>query len=1340
MELNWDAFEKLPGSADSNWELLCRELVRRNYSRFGSFRSVLQQPGVEFHLAFAQDCELGDKGRHFGWQCRWYDIRPGSKIGVNRRNKIIQAISKTKEHVTGVSDWVLWTKRSLTPEDQKWFYGLSSPYKLHLWAEDEVKGLLIGDAAILRRTFFGELVLTEQKLKDLQEDAMVPIQKRWDPALHIESEVEQEVRSLLGTPGSWPELRRRAELHISSASTLEAELTLLDDSEKGLAESAIVDLRGQAAHLTEISDALDSESSVQLAYRLQDAHSPKVQSADFLRMASRLRKINSPVSLTVVSARAAMRAYFDVLARIADTLKHQIFAVTGDAGFGKTFLAAELTKSGSGQFGGVLLHAKQLGRSDSLDSILKGVRFGGTTFTELLESVHAYGARIGRRIPIVIDGLNESEEPSNWKELLEALAIQINRDGLSHCVIVVTLRVSVVDDALPAQVKRLELSGFRDNLEQATDRYFEYYKINADGARLPWEQMQSPLFLNLFCQAVNPKRERAVGPISLPSTLAEVFALYRDGVVERAHKSLRKAKHFVSRSISEVGLAIWDGGTRDLEFDTLKTIVGDTPCAWQDSLARFLEEEGVLGRDPAAYWHPGSLDDGKPRIQVSEILYDAFAGFVIAEALLERTGHSSVGDWFSENSKRFQRGSGEKHPLGDDVFKMLAALVPKQQRSPFLEFVPSDLREKATLVAIDSDERDLGDTTVEAVQEMFAAKTGRSCQPLIQALFRVSNSINHPLNADLLWECLSRQGVAQRDLSWTEWMREHRKEIVQLIDKTTERWKNSPSRSNRDELRAKVFAWFLTSTVRYLRDATTRALYWYGSGNPSSIFELTVRGLSLNDPYVSERLLAASYGVLLGHQRTPETIEQVVEVFVRRLADALVGEEATHPTNHWLSRQYVQGIVEFCNHFLPTTVPDRILDKNGVVRFRKAAYVSADDVNGEHPGQIGMDFENYEVGSLFDDRSNYDYSHSGYQKAITEIRGRVWQLGYRYDEFKNADEDIASRFTHRNEPSGVERYAKKYGWIGYYEKAGVLSDEKSIDFLHRGWRFDIDPSFPDPPASRTFSIPNWLGSEVESDETWFTNHQIEVPNELLRLTNIADSEHEWFATEGYLSREDKLRGRRVFAFFRGILVPRNQLDEFVSTVSTKDYLGNYYIPASPNDHATFAGEIPWSRHFANDEDESEDGIYCGSLGGYFEEGIAIERLGHHFAWESHHSSTNQTTGYVPSRDFSTAFELRAGRSEFGQYDRHGLLASLTLGPPPGFEDNGSVLYLRGDLLSEYASKRDMAFVVVAWGEKLLTNMGEARPGWMQKGYDQHEYVWRVIKTEEQLKTESNDIA
>src|SRR5262245_12805625 len=204
--VNWDAFGKLPGGAERNFEMLCRALIRRHYGRYGEFAARASQPGVEFHLRLETACLLGESGRWYGWQCRWYDLPAGRPLGSARRNKIETAITKTEKELPGLTDWVLWTRRPLTAADQKWLAGRKTRMRLQQWTAADLEDHLSGDAEILRGTYFGDLVLLPNVLAVLHGQAVAPVKRRWQPEVHQIVDAERSLRRMLGEIESWMEL------------------------------------------------------------------------------------------------------------------------------------------------------------------------------------------------------------------------------------------------------------------------------------------------------------------------------------------------------------------------------------------------------------------------------------------------------------------------------------------------------------------------------------------------------------------------------------------------------------------------------------------------------------------------------------------------------------------------------------------------------------------------------------------------------------------------------------------------------------------------------------------------------------------------------------------------------------------------------------------------------------------------------------------------------------------------------------------------------------------------------------------------------------------------------
>src|SRR5437016_13044735 len=103
--VNWDGFQNLPGAAETNFENVCRAIIRIHYGRYGTFAALAAQPGVEFHLRLHTSRHLGTPGNWFGWQCRWYGLASGKAIGTTRRNQIAEAIQKTEQVLPHLTDW-----------------------------------------------------------------------------------------------------------------------------------------------------------------------------------------------------------------------------------------------------------------------------------------------------------------------------------------------------------------------------------------------------------------------------------------------------------------------------------------------------------------------------------------------------------------------------------------------------------------------------------------------------------------------------------------------------------------------------------------------------------------------------------------------------------------------------------------------------------------------------------------------------------------------------------------------------------------------------------------------------------------------------------------------------------------------------------------------------------------------------------------------------------------------------------------------------------------------------------------------------------------------------------
>ena len=754
--LNWELFEQLQGGSTDNWEGLCRSAVFRNFGSLGSLRSVAMQPGVEFHLRVNQPSKmLGDPGMWWGWQCRWYGLSAGTQIGSARRAQVEEAIRKTEEREPEITDWVLWTRRSLTPTDQKWFYAISTPLQLHLWTEDQLETLLQGDAEILKRAYFGDLVLTADKLRGIRESALAPVSDRWIPEVHIMVEIEKEIRRFLGEDQFWPEIEELANELAVTISELTGFANLGEEDLKAHLLSLIEDLNHLRTTFSELLLAL-TDRNLQQARELSVAEwIPRISRTAGRQLARALRRRLHQSSILVQAAISQQQESLKLLSRVSEYLSVNLIAVVGPAGCGKTHLAAALTAETGNRLSGLYMEAWPLKRRGTIDDLLPRLRgLPGASFGEVLEAVESAGVRYHARIPIVIDGLTESEDPATWKGELEAIRIMLS--SFQHIVVVVTLRPSAAAVAIPDSLPCVELQGFSSLTEEAISRYFDYYKINSAGLKLPLERFSDPLFLRIFCEATNPDRSVRVGPERIPTSLVAAFGEFRHVVVNRlAGKpgiSVRRYPTDILRALDKIALVMWDTGRRAMPFNEIRELIGDVSADWTESLARALEDEGVLSRDPYGD-------------QRTVILFDAFAGFLIADALTKQKGQEDFAEWLREdltrrrlsspqwhvpgrttNSRKWLSNSiadrmcsvcrsimgvlpfskskakfselpagRQSHPLASDVRKAFVGLVPRRFQMQFWQFVDEDLQREALVDSAELEGELLDSSTVNEI-------------------------------------------------------------------------------------------------------------------------------------------------------------------------------------------------------------------------------------------------------------------------------------------------------------------------------------------------------------------------------------------------------------------------------------------------------------------------------------------------------------------------------------------------------------------------------------------------------------------------------------------------
>ena len=271
----------------------------------------------------------------------------------------------------------------------------------------------------------------------------------------------------------------------------------------------------------------------------------------------------------------------------------------------------------------------------------------------------------------------------------------------------------------------------------------------------------------------------------------------------------------------------------------------------------------------------------------------------------------------------------QAHPFASDVRKALVGLVPRRFRLQFWQIVDGDLRIEALVDSADLEGELLDASTVDEIARIAVKPRTRGLRDLLDRFVETRDAVRHPLNAEFLDRLLTPLSVADRDIRWSEWIRENKGNLLSDVGAFTRKWQDEATLTLEDHLRAIWLKWLLTSTVRHVRDLATLALYCYGRADPNALFQLTLSGLQANDPYVTERLLAASYGVVMAGPGEQREYGEELTGFLSGLRTAFCDDDARAPTDHWLIREYVDGIVEWLDATIRTS---QVNERNLAVR------------------------------------------------------------------------------------------------------------------------------------------------------------------------------------------------------------------------------------------------------------------------------------------------------------------------------------------------------------------------------------------------------------------------
>ncbi len=725
-------------------------------------------------------------------------------------------------------------------------------------------------------------------------------------------------------------------------------------------------------------------------------------------------------------------------------LHGNILTIHGKAGVGKSQLLAIKTQNllSENRMGLLLVAGIYFTDSPIHEQIMKNLKLN-YSLDDLIDILETIGERDNCIVPVFIDALNETWNKRLWKSGLPSIIDKIKQLPMVKLVLSYRTeyqRLILPDSVLEDRIDIIDMlhRGFEENSIVAVKEFLNHYNIPFTPLEYFGYEMSNPLFLDLYCKTYDGE------DVSLP-------ALY-ERVIKRANKNIYQ---ILGEELRQKGYIEEDNILRPLIMEIAEWLVDhDKRSISQKELVRleFWKEYGLSAVPfirqliKEHILHDSVIED-KERLYFA---FDQMNDYYCAKAIIEKCQtREDVREYLSKKVLGIENGElGNSWNL--DLFVNSCALYAEKYDEECINIIETlestDDRWQVFSRYIDSFQwRDGRYISTEHFKGLLKKYP---CRPedLWPMLIGNSVKISNPFNADFLHHFLMQYKLNKRDFLWTTYINKltvyDADRLVQLIQMYDKGEKLEVKSRKQLELLLTLFGWLLSSSNRWLRDYTSKAMIEILKDHFQLCQVILEKFKKVDDPYITQRL----YGIVFGAccKRVNENEFQILAEYIY---NTVFNQEKVYPDI--LLRDYTRLIIERFLYENP--------EYTGIIVRKKIIppYNSEPIPEIEDQGYLKRKYEGAMLWLMhsmrFEGMGTYgDFGRYVFQRALSsfEVDDKKMfnyavyyiqdELGYSEEYFGEHDQHCGSYS--RNQTIKVERIGKKYQWITMYNMLARISD------------------------------------------------------------------------------------------------------------------------------------------------------------------------------------------------------------------------------------------------------------------------------------------------------------
>lgn len=727
----------------------------------------------------------------------------------------------------------------------------------------------------------------------------------------------------------------------------------------------------------------------------------------------------------------------------------KVLDLNGRAGTGKSQLMASKTKTliEKNRAALLLVAGAYYSVLPIHEQIMSNLRLD-CTFEELIDILETIGERENCIVPVFIDALNETWHKSLWKTELPAIIDKVDNAPMVKLIFSyrteyepLLLSDTIQEKKHDETIVTICHKGFEDNSGSAVSEFLNHYNIPFTPLEYFGAEMSNPLFLTLYCKTYS--RDEA----SLPT-------LY-ERLLEKAN-----SKVFVELNLRDKGFSESDDVIRPFISQMANKMVTNNHRAISKTELAHLEFWNEYGIAAAPFINQLVREEilhnyADDNIEYYFFAYDQMNDYYCAKAIMEV--HNDKIDLRNYVSKRvlgIENGS-ISYFSGIDLFVNICALYAEKYKEECIDIIDSieeqqDQWEVFSRYISSFQWRDPKYISKELLYELLK-KYPCGKDDLWQMLIGNSVKVDHPLNADFLHDFLSKYKLNKRDRLWTLYINTlpsyEENRIVQLIQMYDHGEKLDHTNEKQIDLLLTLFGWLLTSSNRWLRDYSSKAMIEVLKEHFQLCIPLLERFKDVDDPYVVQRLFGVVFGACC--KRNGGSLQNLAEY----VYESVFNQEKVFPDI--LLRDYARLIIEkfFAENqdYRGSIIHEKIIppyNSDPIPEIEDQRYLERDyhgamarllfSMRFEGMGMYG-DFGRYVFQSALrnfeiDDKKMFNYS----------IYHILNVLGFNEEYFGEHDKQCGRHDRHQT--IKTERIGKKYQWITMYNILARISDNcKMLD-------------------------------------------------------------------------------------------------------------------------------------------------------------------------------------------------------------------------------------------------------------------------------------------------------